>query len=670
MPFPIVLAAGFAIAGVSGSILVGGRKGRRDLVKSLRKRKGVIAARATTAVPMSPAEQKAARYQASALGATVLFAFLPLAPWVIVPGIPLLAYAMIQHTRGKIEWYKRHRRLGLLAFESAATLATLILGSLLLLSVLMLVVSTSQRMIARTEREANSDFSSIFGELGNTAWLLRDGVEMEVPLDSLQIGDVIVVHSGEMIPVDGLVVSGEGMIDQHLLTGESQPVEKVAGDSVFTSTLVLSGAFRIHVDHHGEDTVTGQIAKALENAAHVKTSMQSRGERIVERGAVYTMLASGLALPIVGAQQAFALVYSGFGYQMRLAAPLAVMNYLRLAARRGILVKDGRALDALSKVDTVVFDKTGTLTEETPRVARIHLCNGFRREQVLSLAASAEQRQKHPVARAICRLAEQDSVALLRLEASDFTIGHGLRAALHDPDSPNGRREVLIGSRRFIGQADIAVPDHIEQAQSAASESGHSLVYIALADKTLLGAVELQQTLRPRAQDAIDELRDLGMRICIISGDRTAPTRHLANTLGVDYHANVLPEQKAELLEQMKRDGHHVFFIGDGINDSVALHRADVSASLHGAASIAQDTADILLMEPDLRLLPHLVRLARDLDHRMTYSEVLNNAAGVSCVAGVLFLGVGIGGAMLIYSSGIAVSITNAMLPLWTHRKP
>jgi Cu2+-exporting ATPase len=638
-------------------------------VSALSKRNGRIAAKPLPPVQMSLAERRAARLQLSALGATTMFALCSLTPWVVVFGLPLLSYAVVQHTRVKLQWYRRHRRLGLVTFEGFATLATLILGSLFLLSILMLVVGTAQRLIARTEREADADFSSIFGELGNTAWLLRDGVEIEVPLDSVQIGDIVIVHSGETIPVDGRIVSGGGIIDQHLLTGESEPVEKIAGDGVFTSTLVLSGAFKIDVERCGEETITGQIAKALEKAGHVKTSMQSRGERIVERGALYTILVSGLAVPIVGAQQAFALVYSGFGYQMRLAAPLTVVNYLRLAAHRGILVKDGRALDALAKVDTIVFDKTGTLTQEVPRVARIHVCTGFTRHDLLQLAASAEQRHRHPVALAVCQLARQESVPLLRLLDSDFEIGRGLYADIDAPGSPNRHYRVLIGSRRFIEQADITVPGEVEAMQAEASDTGHSVVYIALGDKTLVGAIELHQTLRPQVGDAINELRNLGMRLYIVSGDRTAPTKDLARSLGVDYFANVLPEQKAKILEQLRSEGGKVLFIGDGINDSVALHQADVSASLHGAASIAQDTADILLMEPDLTLLPQLVRLARDLDHRMTYSEVLNNAAGISCVTGVLFFGLGIGGAMVIYSGGIAASITNAMIPLWIHRE-
>lgn len=669
MPLPILLITGVAFVSVPGSLLLKRRKQRRGLVKALGNRDGRIATDLLTRVQMSETEKRASRYQYTALTATLLFAFCPLFPWLVLVGIAPLSYAVFQHTRGKLEWYRRHRRLGLVVFEGVAALATLVFGSLFLLSVLMLVVATSQRMIARTEREASSDFSSIFGALSDTAWLLREGLEIEVPLDSLRIDDVIVVHSGEMIPVDGQVVSGEGVIDQHLMTGESQLAEKAVGDRVLASTLVVSGAFNIHVDRHGEETIAGQIADALEKASHLKTSMQSRGERIVERGASYTMVVTALALPIVGWHQAFALMYSGFGYQMRLAAPLTVMNYLRIAARQGILVKDGRALDTLAKVDTIVVDKTGTLTEEVPEVARIQVCNGFSREHLLRLAASAEQRQEHPVARAICQLAERESLSLLRLLASDLALGHGLCADLYEPAAPEIRHRVLIGSQRFIRQADIRVPHEIEVMQSEASASGHSLVYVAREDKCLLGAIELHHALRPRVKDAIEALRELGMRIYIISGDRPAPTKALADSLGVDdFFAGVLPEQKAEMLDRLEQGGRKVFFIGDGINDSVALQRAAVSASFRGAASIAQDTADILLMEPDLMLLPQLVRLGRELDQRMSYSEALNNAAGVICVTAVLLFGVGIGGAMLIYSSGIAASITNAMIPLWPPR--
>jgi heavy metal translocating P-type ATPase len=670
MPLPIVLITGVALVSVSARLFLKRPPKRRGLLQALGKRDHRIATDLVPRVRMSDIEKRASRHQYAALAATVIFALYPLAPWLAIFGVPLLSYAVYQHTRGKLLWYRRHHRLGLLIFEGVATLATLLLGSLFLLSVLMLVVGTSQRIIARTEREANSDFSSIFGELSNTAWLLREGVEIEVPLDSLRIADVIVVQSGQMIPVDGQVVSGGGAIDQHLLTGESQPVEKVVGDTVLASTLVVSGTFQIQVDRRGDQTLTGQIAKALENAAQLKTSMQSRGERIVERGATYTMFVTALALPVLGWNQAFALMYSGFGYQMRLAAPLTVMNYLRIAARRGILIKDGRALDTLAKVDMIVLDKTGTLTETVPEVARIRLCNGISREHLLQIAASAEQRQEHPVARAICQLAERESIPLLRLLHSDLSVGHGLCAELCDPTAPSIRQRVLIGSQRFITQAQVTVPDEIEMMESEASASGRSLIYVTREDKSLLGVIELQQALRPRVEDAIAQLRELGMRIYIISGDRSAPTKALADSLGVDdFFAGILPEQKAEILDQLEEGGHKALFIGDGINDSVALQHAAVSASLRGAATIAQDTADILLMEPDLTLLPQLIRLAKDLDQRMSYSETLNNAAGVTCVSGVLLFGLGIGGAMVIYASGMVASITNAMIPLWPNRQ-
>jgi Cu2+-exporting ATPase len=345
-----------------------------------------------------------------------------------------------------------------------------------------------------------------------------------------------------------------------------------------------------------------------------------------------------------------------------------VLNYLRIASRNGILVKDGRALDTLKQVDTIVFDKTGTLTEEVPQVGRLIACNGFSEQQLLQYAASAEQRQKHPIAQAICSHAEQQGMVLLEVQNTDYAIGHGLRVDLVDERRETAQQTVLIGSRRFVDKAGIPVSDEIDDLQAAAGDKGHSIVYVATSTGELMGVIELKPALRPQAKQAIDALHELGMTLYIISGDQEKPTRYLANTLGIDhYFAETLPEGKAAHIESLQAQGHKVCFIGDGINDSVALQKSDVSVSLHGAATIAQDTADILLMTPDLLHLPYLLKMSTELHQRMNGSEFINNAFGVACVSGVLLLGMGTSGAILLYSGGLLTNLSNSMLPLFTH---
>lgn len=620
---------------------------------------------------LPPKEMEIKQQQYVAFGALSFFSLgMLFYPVFALVGLPLLAYNYFYYIRKLREAYRKKRNLSVLLFDLLSVGVTIVMGMFLVTALVLWVLFTAQRLIAKTEREAHIDFNRIFGELANTTWLLKDGIEIEVPLNSLNVLDIIVVRAGEMIPVDGHILAGEGMLDQHLLTGESQPIDKKTGDEVFTSTLLISGTLQIRVEKQGAETITGQIARSLEHAASFKNQVQSRGDQIVEKGASRTLLACAAALPVLGLNHSMALSYSGFGYQMRIAAPLTVLNYLRIASRSGVLIKDGRALDKLQGVNTIVFDKTGTLTEEMPHIERLVACADYSKQQVLQYAASAEQRQKHPIAQAICHHANIQALPLLELVNSDYAIGHGLRAELIDPTQVQQKQTILIGSRRFIDTAGIAVPKHIERMQQEADEKGYSIVYIASDKDILIGAIELRPTIRPQAHNVIKALHDLGMTLYIISGDQESPTRYLAEHLGVDhYFSETLPEDKARHVEALQAQGHKVCFIGDGINDSVALQKADVSISLHGAATIAQDTADIVLMTPNLLHLPYLLTLSKELHQHMNHSQWFNNMSGIACVSGVLLFGMGLSGAVLLYSGGLLANTSSAMLPLLKHVK-
>lgn len=622
---------------------------------------------------ISVAEIEATHFQHVALSALGLFALSAFtSPTLAYFGLPLLGYCTAHILRKIFYSLKNQGNLFVVLLDGIFIILTIALGFFFVASFLFASIFTANRLIAKTEREAHIDFSRIFGELSDTVWLLKDGIEMEVELSSLNAQDVIVVHAGDMIPVDGEILAGEGLVDQHLLTGESQPVEKKTGDAVLTSTLLISGSLQVMVEKQGAETITGQIAKTLEHAASFKHKVQSRGEHLVEQGAFYTLLASILSLPLLGLNKAVAISYSGFGYQMRMAAPLMVLNYLRIASRNGILVKDGRALDTLHVVDTVIFDKTGTLTEEIPQVERIIACDGFTEQDVLQYAASSEQRQKHPIAQAIIAHATQQDVDLLTLTHSEYAIGHGLHAQLRDPTTQQNLH-IKIGSQRFIQASHIELPEPITNIQQQAGDKGYSIVYVIFerdGQGILVGAIELRPTLRPQAKEAIAALHQLGMKVYIISGDQEKPTAYLAQNLGIDaYFAETLPQDKAKHVANLQAEGRKVCFIGDGINDSVALQQADVSISLHGAATIAQDTADIVLMTPNLSHVPYLLSMSTELDQRVTFSEQLNMGSGAVCVSGVLLFGLGASGAIVLYSVGLLTNLGNALLPLLLHPK-
>lgn len=450
-----------------------------------------------------------------------------------------------------------------------------------------------------------------------------------------------------------------------MLTGEAQPVDKSKEDKVFASTILLSGWLHIQVEKQGEETVTGQIVEVLKKTADFKSHIQSRGEKIVEKGAGISMLATVTALPLIGASHALALAFSGFGYQMRLAAPLTVLNYLRMASNHGILVKDGRALELLCEVDTIIFDKTGTLTETIPQVERIVACNEFTERKLLQYAFTASLRQKHPIAGAICQAADQQNLRSFPLNNSDYEVGYGIRVSFVDPEAGSKEKTILLGSERFMESAKINIPDDIKSWQIKCVEKAHSLVYIALENQQLMGIIELRPKLRKNVKEVVTALRQQGMTLYMISGDQQKPTGQLAKTLGIEnYYAETLPEDKAKIVETIQKQGRKVCFIGDGINDAVALQKADVAISLHGAATIATDTAEIVLMKPDLSYLPYLLQMANDLNNRMKTSTTLSTVSGISCVTGVFIFGMGVSGAILLFYSTLAINIANAMVPL------
>ncbi|HRW11296.1 MAG TPA: HAD-IC family P-type ATPase, partial [Caldilineaceae bacterium] len=433
--------------------------------------------------------------------------------------------------------------------------------------------------------------------------------------------------------------------------------EKGVGDSVFASTVVLSGRLCIAVETAGDATVAGQITEMLSQTNDFKQTLESRTDRWLNRIAVPIMGLSALALPIAGIEGAVAMLWHYPGFRMMLFGPISMLSYLQVAAQRGILIKDGRALEVLPEIDTVVFDKTGTLTLEQPTVSQIHCYNGATEPELLRYAAAAEAKQSHPVARAILRSAAKRGVILPPLEDAEYKVGFGLKTQIEG-------RIIHIGSVRFMAMEGFAIPPEVAAQQVACHGQGHSLVLVAL-DEEVAGTIELQPTIRPEARQIISELHGRGIETVIISGDNDAPTRRLAADLGIDrYFAEVLPEDKASLVRQLQEEGHKVCFVGDGINDSIALKTADVAVSLRGATTIATDMAEIVFMNGTLGQLPELFMLADEFAANMRVNLVAAMTPGIIGIAGTLLFGWGMTICVLLMQTSTPVGIYNAVKPL------
>jgi Cu2+-exporting ATPase len=365
-----------------------------------------------------------------------------------------------------------------------------------------------------------------------------------------------------------------------------------------------------------------------------------------------------LAWATIGSQGAVAALNSDLGTGIRMAAPLGMLSTLALCAQKGILVKDGRALDLLCEVDTVLFDKTGTLTRERPEVGRMVAANGFNPLQILRFAAAAERRFHHPIALAILQKAKEQGLRLPPTDATQYQVGFGITVRIDG-------RTIRVGSRRFMEMEGIALTREVEEALDDVHREGHTMVMVAVDDR-LGGALELRASVRPEVRGIVQGLRERGIKhIAIISGDHEMPTRKLAEELGMDrYFAQVLPADKADYVEQLQREGRKVCFVGDGINDAIALKKANVSISLRGATSIATDTAHVVFMEQGLGKLCELRDIARDLERNVRNSWIMIIVPNVACILGVFTLGFGIGASVVTNNVAALGALANGLWPM------
>ena len=610
------------------------------------------------------------------LGFALLGAFL-------YPPLGLLSvpYILLVVTEMWKEAYKLLRNKGVIgvSFITGLTMLSCVLfGYYIPGSLTAFLFALSRKLLLSIKDNSQKDFIDVFQQQPKTVWLLAAGVEVEAAFDQLQQGDIVVVHTGEMIPVDGTIVDGIASVDQRLLTGEAQPIEKEPGDTVFASTVVLSGEIRIAVEKAGADTTVAQIGAILNQTINYKADAQLRAEELADRTVMPILAASVLTWPILGPSPAIAVLNSHTGYRMSLIAPLGILSFFKILSNKGILVKDGLALDRLPLVDTVVFDKTGTLTLEQPHVRAIHRCGSYTEEQILSYAATAEGKQRHPIALAIVEEARSRGVDLLPLDQAQYEVGYGVKVVVHAEtekvvaqamSAESQQQLVRVGSSRFMQKEDIAVPPAIEEIQTHCHDQGNSLVMIAIDDE-LVGAIELQPTVRPEAKAVVQGLRQRGIRSTyIISGDHQTPTRKLAAELGIDhYFAETLPQNKAELIEQLQAEGKNVCYIGDGINDSIALAKANVSISLRGASTVAQDTAQIILMHGGLAELCDLFDMAKEYETNMWQSFWSVVGPCILCISGVYFIHFGLLTTIIIKQLGLFTGIASALSPLHAHR--
>lgn len=516
----------------------------------------------------------------------------------------------------------------------------------------------SEKFILMTKHYSRKVLNSTLENIPQTVRCVRKGQESVLSLQSVLLGDQIIVSVGNVIPVDGVIVEGSSMIDERSFTGESQPAEKGSGERVYASTVVISGRIVVETDRMGRDTMAAKVEDILALAGQFKNQAQLTGEKWADVGVKPTFALFLVTSAIFGATSGLVVLAAHFGRRIRILAPMSTFAHIKEASRKGIVIKNGRALEELMHVDTFLFDKTGTLTTNTLEVTRVVAMEGQTENEIIQLAAAAEADLKHPIARAIQLTAEQQGLSIPDTEFARYQVGFGVGIRL-------AGREVLVGSKRFLSQENIEIPVELTQLTERSYRSGFSIVFVTQ-DSKVLGAIELRSLVRSEAKTVITQLRKLGAKhISIVSGDHEAPTQRLAASLETDdYFAQVLPEEKATLVERLQREGRKVCFIGDGLNDAIAMKTADVSVSLAGASEIAVDSADIVLMGGDLRRFPEMVRIAKRLDKTMNQSLAICFLPSAVNLLGLYFLGISYSAAVLLKNTAFVFGLGNVVRPV------
>jgi Cu+-exporting ATPase len=516
-----------------------------------------------------------------------------------------------------------------LYYDTAAVIVTLVLAGRYL----------EARARARTSEEVRA-----LAALGaKTARVRRPGgAEEDVPIDRLAVGDVVIVRPGEVVAADGRILAGSSAVDEAMVTGESIPVEKDPGDEVTGGTQNKTGTFRFRVTRVGGDTLVAQIIRLVEEAQGSKAPIQRLVDRIASIFVpiVFAIaVASGIAWLVLGPEPRVGYALSAFvavliiacPCALGLATPTAIIVGTGRGASRGILIKSAQALEAARAIDVVAFDKTGTLTVGRPRVVDYMNCAGIGEDEVIRILASAESRSEHPLAAAVVELATTKGLALMEPSTFEALPGQGIHATVDGRDVWIGNA-TLARAHGFAELGDAALAHHQEQGRT---------VLVGTIDGEPGGILALADTPKAAARDAIAELRRMGLRTLLVSGDARRVAEAVARALGIDeVRAEVRPDGKAALVAELQAAGHRVGMVGDGVNDAPALARADLGIAIGSGADVAVATADVVLVGGDPRGVPRALRLARATVatiHENLFWAFIYNVALIPVAAGVLY---------------------------------
>ena len=508
-------------------------------------------------------------------------------------------------------------------------------------AVILAFITVGKYFETLTKGRTSQAIQSLVALSPKVATVIRDGKEVEVPVEELQVGEVVFVRPGEKIPVDGVILSGESFVDESMITGESVPVFKKEGSKVVGATLNTTGSFQVEVSQVGKDTTLSQIIRLVEEAQGSKAPIAAIADRVAGIFVPIVMglsLLAGLYWGLIGGESfefvvtvMISVLVIACPCALGLATPTAIMVGTGFGAKRGILIKSSAALEEAGHVGVVLLDKTGTITNGKPKVVDIQVFNDYSTEEVLKIAASIEKHSEHPLGKAIVEEAEKQEFDVLPIEQFQSISGMGIQGIVDG-------KEVLLGNHLLLQNQGIAV-DEFNAVIDGVASKGQTAMFVAI-QKQVAGIIVVADTIKATSKEAIQQMKALGLQVRMVTGDHEKTAKAIANEVGIEtVYSQVLPNEKASVVQQLLDEGYQVAMVGDGINDAPALAKATVGIAIGSGVDVAIETADMVMIQDDLRLVAKTIQLSKMT--MMTIKENLfwafiYNVIGIPVAMGVL----------------------------------
>ena len=528
------------------------------------------------------------------------------------------------------------RKIEVPVLDATAISVSLIRGDYKTAGAVMFLLSMGEILEEWTHKKSVGDLARSLSLNIDKVWLVTDDTEVQVSAAQIKEGDRIRVHMGAVIPFDGIVMEGEALVNQASLTGESLPVRKAAESPVYAGTVVEEGEITLLVKESTGSSKYEKIMTMIEDSEKLKSSLEGKAEHLADRLVPYTFLGTGLTLALTrNTVKALSVLMVDFSCALKLAMPLSVLSAIRESSAHDITVKGGKFLEAVAEADTIVFDKTGTLTKAQPTVAEVIPFDDRSPDELLRIAACLEEHFPHSMATAVVVEAMKRGLVHEELHTKvEYIVAHGISSTIND-------KRIIIGSHHFVFEDEGAVVPEDKKEQFEQLPEQYSHLYMAM-DGKLVAVICIEDPLRVETAEVIRELKQLGIhKVVMMTGDSDRIAANIAQKAGVDaYYSEVLPEDKANFVEQEKKAGHKVIMVGDGINDSPALSAADVGIAISEGAEIAREIADVTIAADDLREIITLKKISNALMKRIdrNYKVIVgfNTALILFGVGGVL----------------------------------